>query len=668
MLLGSRTKQVNSYGKRNRRVIVVDDDQFSKQDSAPLRQQSTGTLSKAVLAKQQISKVPLSPIVALVQNVPKLPNGKTRGKERMVSTPNRFPLGLKNPNALDSPVINRHASTGKLPGTPNHHRGFTPFVDVEITVFDNTTNRRVSQEHRVISPRQNVIVIDSDSEDDVVAVKPARRPHGRNAIVISDDEEEEQEEGPVIPRPQFQTPPRQPLLKSRVNTLKSQLPAFSPRRTRTRSKQILQQQTIEKRKPSPIRQLSPIVTPPASASPSPAPRSPSPPPCVTAPQPAHLLPILTECGQTEPYGFDSFLSMFSADESHRSPPKEPFYWKIGEASYSEVFGCGDLVLKIIPLRDESGNPQGTQDEDEEWPFESDAADVLREIITTRATGELSAGFVKLLKSFIVKGKYPQALLDLWDHYHEKKGSESIRPDCFPDSQTYAIIVLPNGGPDLEAYDFRLLNPKCPWRKACEIFWQIVSALQKAENLIRFEHRDLHWGQILVKDLQIQGINESSHTVNLRGELAVQVLVIDLGLARMDAGDGENCEARWTEFDEAIFEGEGEYQYDIYRMMKVHLKSDWGSYNPLTNIMWMHYLCDKLLHAKRLPVPTRPRSRSKEPSALQQSERAYFESLIELEKILKKSIEVKRGRKPKILISSADELWQLGVQRQWVEDI
>lgn len=83
---------------------------------------------------------------------------------------------------------------------------------------------------------------------------------------------------------------------------------------------------------------------------------------------------------------------------------------------------------------------------------------------------------------------------------------------------------------------------------------------------------------------------------------------------------------------------------------------------------MHYLCDKLLHAKRLPVPTRPRSRSKEPSALQQSERACFESLIELEKILKKSIEVKRGRKPKILISSADELWQLGVQRQWVEDI
>jgi serine/threonine-protein kinase haspin len=36
---------------------------------------------------------------------------------------------------------------------------------------------------------------------------------------------------------------------------------------------------------------------------------------------------------------------------------------------------------------------------------------------------------------------------------------------------------------------------------------------------------------------------------------VKATVIDLGLARMDAGDG-STDIRWTPFDEEIFEGEG----------------------------------------------------------------------------------------------------------------
>jgi hypothetical protein len=50
---------------------------------------------------------------------------------------------------------------------------------------------------------------------------------------------------------------------------------------------------------------------------------------------------------------------------------------------------------------------------------------------------------------------------------------------------YAIIVLPNGGPDLEAYTFALAS-KSGWRQACSLFWQVARTLARAEELVEFE--------------------------------------------------------------------------------------------------------------------------------------------------------------------------------------
>lgn len=54
---------------------------------------------------------------------------------------------------------------------------------------------------------------------------------------------------------------------------------------------------------------------------------------------------------------------------------------------------------------------------------------------------------------------------------------------------YAIIVLPNGGPDLEAYTFAQAT-KNGWRQACSLFWQVARTLSQAEDLVRFEVRSL----------------------------------------------------------------------------------------------------------------------------------------------------------------------------------
>lgn len=58
-------------------------------------------------------------------------------------------------------------------------------------------------------------------------------------------------------------------------------------------------------------------------------------------------------------------------------------------------------------------------------------------------------------------------------------------DTFKVSQLYAIIVLPNGGPDLEAYTFHNAS-RTGWRQASSLFWQVAKALAHAEQLVSFE--------------------------------------------------------------------------------------------------------------------------------------------------------------------------------------
>ena len=60
-------------------------------------------------------------------------------------------------------------------------------------------------------------------------------------------------------------------------------------------------------------------------------------------------------------------------------------------------------------------------------------------------------------------------------------------DGFGVAQLYAIIVLPNGGPDLETFAFAP-SGKNSWAQACSIFWQITRALSEAEDVVHFEVR------------------------------------------------------------------------------------------------------------------------------------------------------------------------------------
>jgi len=82
----------------------------------------------------------------------------------------------------------------------------------------------------------------------------------------------------------------------------------------------------------------------------------------------------------------------------------------------------------------------------------------------------------------VEGYFPAPLMDEWDNFDNERGSENVRPDFYDDSQLFAVILLENGGSDLEHTE---LNG---WEEALDVFWQAANALARGEEKHQFEVR------------------------------------------------------------------------------------------------------------------------------------------------------------------------------------
>ena len=106
-------------------------------------------------------------------------------------------------------------------------------------------------------------------------------------------------------------------------------------------------------------------------------------------------------------------------------------------------------------------------------------------------------------------------------------SDGVRID--PKEQLFVAIEFANGGRDLE--HTKLKNAT----QGLSIFLQIAHALAVSERALEFEHRDLHWGNILVKEnpeaddtVLFRVSLEETYSVQSAGVLAT---VIDCSLSR-----------------------------------------------------------------------------------------------------------------------------------------
>lgn len=294
--------------------------------------------------------------------------------------------------------------------------------------------------------------------------------------------------------------------------------------------------------------------------------------------------VLRRCQQSEPLDFSDVYSETVLQHCR----------KIGEGVYGEVFMNktirGDpVVLKIIPI-------EGSIEVNGELQKKFDK--ILSEIVIAMELSRLrddkqfmTCGFVKVEKVCCVQGRYPDHLIDLWELYRDNCGSDNDHPEIFPDDQLYIVLELANGGQDLEAFTFQNAL------QSYSAFVQTALTLAVAEQKFKFEHRDLHWGNILLAPTE-----EKFVVFKLNGEEikipshGVKVTIIDYTLSRM-VFDGCPFYNDLADDDE-LFSATGDYQYDIYRLMKQRLLNQWNCFEPYTNILWLHYTIDKMISGAR----------------------------------------------------------------------
>lgn len=279
---------------------------------------------------------------------------------------------------------------------------------------------------------------------------------------------------------------------------------------------------------------------------------------------------------------------------------------------------------------------------------------------------IPADVVELKDFFFLDGQYNSKLLKAWDDFHKQKKSLNDRPIVsktanFSNSKNktqkkiiatdissakpykYACMIMPFSGKDLESTE--ITNDK----EHFQIFTSLIKLLARLERDFRFEHRDLHWGNLLIykneyqnmkfediklvqgrpneKPDQFQNVsrkenqqklgkdkstkvqfkqdqnhelvsdlfdeNEETRADNFEGETSTvsSVSLIDFGLSRFKH-DGKLIfkDLKWNG---CLFVGKGSIQFQVYRDMKHSNSNRWDVFNPYTNVLWLKYVLEKL---------------------------------------------------------------------------
>ncbi|OIW33595.1 hypothetical protein CONLIGDRAFT_628506 [Coniochaeta ligniaria NRRL 30616] len=298
--------------------------------------------------------------------------------------------------------------------------------------------------------------------------------------------------------------------------------------------------------------------------------------------------------------------------------------KIAEASYAEVYRVtnirGTSIIKVIrlksPLKPQTRAQQNSGLVDEEPHSEDDLAGELR---ISEWLADIP-GFVVYKERYIVQGKASKALLETHQSFHRKaKRKDPDRLQFYPspsrylDDTRFMVVELGDAGRALE--DFSLESTAQLW----DIFFHTAVALARAEDLARFEHRDLHEGNLCVRltGLPSETKSDDDGSPCRFGYSGLDITILDYGLSRAEDDDGEAV-AYDLEKDLGIFTSTHAPQCKVYRQMRSFLlKGDrvclppkshsrpydvgvdgerisWTRYSPYTNVLWLAYIYQYLV--------------------------------------------------------------------------
>lgn len=318
-----------------------------------------------------------------------------------------------------------------------------------------------------------------------------------------------------------------------------------------------------------------------------------------APSALEMSELLGCCHQS-----DKEVSFSSWLESMRE--RHPQCEKLGESSFSEVFkfSAADddcLAVKIMPLMRPGTDPSSIDASKSPEPIQ--LSNLLHEIQTLQALESLRAerryavptghtGFNRLWRCELVAGEYPPFLLERWDEWPREFKSHNDRPDFYNEESLHVILVMEFGGVDLEHTMLRSAM------QIQSILLQVLASVSLAEKRIRFEHRDLHLGNVLVKETHRDDIRLGSYLTVPTGGILCSI--IDCSLARFQR-EGRAARFRNLAHDEWLFSGDAaeSEQYQVYRDMRELVGDNWEGFHPQTNLLWLAHMGRELLerHAR-----------------------------------------------------------------------
>ncbi|KAF2847344.1 hypothetical protein T440DRAFT_471062 [Plenodomus tracheiphilus IPT5] len=298
--------------------------------------------------------------------------------------------------------------------------------------------------------------------------------------------------------------------------------------------------------------------------------------------------------------------------------------KIAEASFSEVYRLSSIsgikaesVLKVVALKTPPSAPfpcqwttravrdrnaqllKEQEERDERDQYKSHVGDVLSEVKLLQNLTPIP-GFTLFRSLSLVRGRPPAYFTSAWHAWNRSRprGKKSEFPDpskksSYDDTQLWAVIEMQDAGTDCEKL-MEAGSLKSVW-EVWDVFWGVACSVAKAEEGVRFEHRDLHLGNICVrgvgggavKDLMAPRIKEPLKRKMRFCEL--ETTVIDYTLSRADIvshhgyaerspgetlekeDESDSVDVAYLDLnaDPALFEGDAseEYQYEIYRYMR-----------------------------------------------------------------------------------------------------
>ncbi|KAK9192461.1 hypothetical protein WN944_003153 [Citrus x changshan-huyou] len=293
--------------------------------------------------------------------------------------------------------------------------------------------------------------------------------------------------------------------------------------------------------------------------------------------------LLAVCGQSAPTKLLDLFSKYSDPER---------IVKVGEGTFGEAFLAGNTVCKVVPIDGDLKVNGEAQKKSEELLEEVVLSWTLNHLRRNEGdTLNACTTFVETFEIKVCQGPYDAALIQAWEDWDDKHCSENDNPEEFPENQRYIVFVLQHGGKDLES--FVLLNIN----EARSLLVQVTAGLAVAEAAYEFEHRDLHWGNVLLS-------RNDSVTMNflLDGKqifvrtFGLSVTIIDFTLSRINTG--EDIFFLDLSQDPELFNGpKGDKQFDTYRKMKKVTEDQWEGSFPKTNVLWLVYLVDMLLLKK-----------------------------------------------------------------------